>query len=110
MSLGPLNTTYTAAPSCLASLTNIYMTTWSGNRTYLGVGPVTTSGCFPANYIAEPDRYYSPGVCPSLYTSACSSLNRIENLEETVVTCCPQYDDTSLRRQASRADYLRLDP
>ncbi|PMD56121.1 uncharacterized protein K444DRAFT_54564 [Hyaloscypha bicolor E] len=34
-------------------------------------------------------NYYSPGICPVGYTTACHSLDLIGTLSETVVTCCP---------------------
>lgn len=80
MSLGALTTTFTPPASCLSDLSG---TSWNGTVYYLG--PASTGSCFPENYEPPRSNYYSPGVCPYGYRSACSSVSGAD----TVVTCCP---------------------
>src|SRR5256885_2077011 len=37
------------------------------------LGPSNAPQCLPPNYQSSSDFYYSPGVCPSGYTEACTS-------------------------------------
>jgi hypothetical protein len=89
---------YTPAPSCLESLSHVYAPSVpSGDLQWLLAGPLTTDGCFPPGHDARRDRFYSPGACPTGYTSACESEvsqfvvsdASLTTLTETVVTCCP---------------------
>ena len=88
MSVGSLTTTFTPPSSCLAAISTIG---WSseGDGGFFFAGPYTTSGCMPPNFQFASTAYYSPGICPDGYTTACSSLNIIGAVSETVVTCCP---------------------
>ncbi|KAN0104895.1 hypothetical protein V8E51_010640 [Hyaloscypha variabilis] len=90
MSVGSLTTTFTPPTSCLTSFST---TEWSTVATGVGfffAGPfLTTSGCMPPNFQFTSTAYYSPGVCPDGYTSACTSLSSIGTVSETIVTCCP---------------------
>lgn len=84
MAFTSLTTTFSPPPNCLASFATIYDRT--GGQM---AGPVSTGSCLPPGYQANRGFFYSPGVCPYGYTSACSSLNEIGSLTQTAVTCCP---------------------
>lgn len=87
---GPLTTTFTAPPAC-ATATGLYLI-WPGIGEYhYQQGPLgSRTECFPSAYDASPSRYYSPGLCPSGYTPACSSTDIISSrTTETAYTCCP---------------------
>ncbi|KAH8647798.1 hypothetical protein BX600DRAFT_518213 [Xylariales sp. PMI_506] len=84
--LGVLTTTFSPPSSCLSSFSDLYYTL-SGAA--LAVGPISTDGCFPDDFVPGSAHYYSPGVCPLGYTSACAYLNSIGSATETIVTCCP---------------------
>ncbi|KIM98166.1 hypothetical protein OIDMADRAFT_147639, partial [Oidiodendron maius Zn] len=86
MSLGELTTTFIPPSSCISSFSNVYIV---GSLRYVAAGPVSTDGCFPSNYNDAQNNYYSPGICPARYTSACSSIDSIGTLTETAVICCP---------------------
>ena len=88
MSLGELTTTFIPPSSCISSFSNVYIV---GSLRYVAGGPVSTDGCFPSNYNDAQNNYYSPGICPARYTSACSSINSIGALTETAVICCPTF-------------------
>jgi hypothetical protein len=92
MSLGALTSTFTPPSSCISSFVNVYLM----NPPILGTeyhagGPVSTDRCFPSNYGDARTDYYSPGICPAGYMSACTSLNAAGAVTETVVTCCPTF-------------------
>ncbi|KAH7137800.1 hypothetical protein EDB81DRAFT_901486 [Dactylonectria macrodidyma] len=91
MSVGSLTTTFTPAASCVSSLTDIYADEYGA----MYGGPLTTDGCFPAHYAYALTNYYSPGICPDGYTTACSSTTPVGegSAVETVVTCCPSNFD-----------------
>ncbi|KAI9043106.1 uncharacterized protein KD926_004609 [Aspergillus affinis] len=96
-SVPALTTTFTPAPSCMS----YYMLPYSASEfacmvgdesspcQYLHLGPSTTSGCLPSDWSSETDAYYSPGVCPTGYTEACSNLVSVGTVTETRATCCP---------------------
>lgn len=87
--IGPLTTTFTAPSSC-ATATGLYQIWPSHGTYYYQQGPLLSRPeCYPSGYEAEPSQYYSPGVCPSGYTAACSSANAVETATETAYTCCP---------------------
>lgn len=125
--LGPLTTRYSPVGSgCYSSILVIHISIYSfvegdetrtfrrsGNaiRTY---GDITSSLCYPPNYMTTSDfqpgygkvRYYSPGVCPSGYDIALSwegpgeetgigndaAKRDIEgsSRETTTAICCPR--------------------
>jgi hypothetical protein len=99
MSLGALTTTYHPPASCTVSLGHTYVL---DDPQPTIVGPVSTDGCFPDNYGDSRDNYYSPGICPAGYTSACSSFNSGGGTTETVVTCCPTYVPFATPRRNTR--------
>ncbi|KAE9369900.1 hypothetical protein N431DRAFT_469779 [Stipitochalara longipes BDJ] len=84
--IGALTTTFTLAPSCIASFGDLFIL--QGGQ-YTVQGPVSANSCLPPNYDDSRGAYYSPGTCPSGYLSAAHSLNIIGTLTETAVTCCP---------------------
>ncbi|KAI1074572.1 hypothetical protein F5B20DRAFT_563220 [Whalleya microplaca] len=79
--LGPLTTTFTAPLGCSKDAQELYR---SG---YLFQGP-KDQACFPSGYVPNNSAYYSPGVCPSGYTIACSHNSFAD---ETIITCCPDF-------------------
>jgi hypothetical protein len=95
-----LTTIFTPPPSCSQSLTAkvFYKTTTKVN---LSLFFVTESSCLPESYLESAYTrgagYYSPGICPKGYTSACS-LNSIYVTSgvppmapgETAWQCCPR--------------------
>jgi hypothetical protein len=83
MSVGSLTTTFTPPASCLESFST---TLW--NLSFYLAEPTTTQGCMPDNFQFSSTNFYSPGICPVGYVTACQHLNVIGTLSETVVTCC----------------------
>ncbi|KAI1381300.1 hypothetical protein F4677DRAFT_402637 [Hypoxylon crocopeplum] len=91
--LGPLTTTFTPADNCKAVISGIVYTQTldDGNTTthkYHSLGPSATSSCYPPGFQA-PSGFYSPGICPSGWVSACGSVETIGSATETRATCCP---------------------
>ena len=82
MSIPALTTIFTPSPSCLSDLYFYQPTDF-----YISLGPPSTSDCLPSGWALS--GYFSPGICPSGYAIACSSLNSLGSLTETVATCCP---------------------
>lgn len=89
---GPLTTTFTAPSSC-ATATGLYQIWSSDSSSYhYEQGPLATmAACFPSGYDSgAKQQYYSPGLCPSGYTAACSSTEVVSaTATETAYTCCP---------------------
>ncbi|KAK2612499.1 hypothetical protein QQS21_001437 [Conoideocrella luteorostrata] len=85
--LGPLTTTFTPRPSC-TSYDGFTRFQYQSDGFYLAQGP-WMEDCFPNSFKPFRQYYYSPGICPSGYTAACSSLNSVGTSTETVRTCCP---------------------
>ncbi|OKL62342.1 hypothetical protein UA08_02823 [Talaromyces atroroseus] len=93
-----LTTVFTPASSCLIDLWQ-YSATASGLECYVGtsqvqcnyvqLGPSATTSCFPSDWDYEPTAYFSPGICPSGYETACSSVTTFGTNTETRATCCP---------------------
>ncbi|KAF2149652.1 hypothetical protein K461DRAFT_271218 [Myriangium duriaei CBS 260.36] len=89
--LGPLTTTFTPGAGCSHS-TGLYAMISCGTTCEWWVeGPLSLAipNCFPARYTQFLSHYYSPGICPSGYTVACTSTNEAASVSETVQTCCP---------------------
>jgi hypothetical protein len=82
MSTPALTTAFIPSPSCLSDLYFYQPTNF-----YISLGPPSTSDCLPSGWALS--GYFSPGICPSGYTIACSSSNSLDLLTETVATCCP---------------------
>ncbi|PLB46485.1 hypothetical protein P170DRAFT_511244 [Aspergillus steynii IBT 23096] len=97
-SVRALTTTFTPAPTCTD---NFYMLPYAASGfacmvgdtsspcQYLHLGPSTASDCMPPDWSTGTDAYYSPGVCPTGYTEACSNLVSVGTVTETRATCCP---------------------
>ncbi|OTB16156.1 hypothetical protein K445DRAFT_317141 [Daldinia sp. EC12] len=90
--LGPLTTTFTPASGCNSILSGIvYTQTLPDSNTsthkYHSLGPSATSECYPPGF--EPAGFYSPGICPSGWWSACGTRDAIATVTETRATCCP---------------------
>lgn len=89
--LGPLTTTYIESAS---NCNSIFLA--NNNALIHGtVWPSQQASCLPSSYIGLEGFYYSPGICPSGYSYACSSSfgdgagnNGIQ------ATCCPRYEGT----------------
>ncbi|KAK6854067.1 hypothetical protein PG995_010879 [Apiospora arundinis] len=62
----------------------------SATHKYHSLGRSATSDCYPLGFQLQPDAFYSPGICPSGWVIACSSLDAINTLTETRATCCPR--------------------
>ncbi|KAI0872762.1 hypothetical protein GGS24DRAFT_466392 [Hypoxylon argillaceum] len=95
--LGALITTFTPAPNCTSIISGIVHTetvTTNGSTTsttykYHSLGPENTVPCFPPAFRIGSDIFYSPGVCPQGWTSACGSIEVAGTVTETRATCCP---------------------
>ena len=97
----PLTTTFSPPSACTTDTWYIeyvkgtyYYTTSISNSLegwYFSQGPTDWSSCFPSGYEATTDFYYSPGVCPSGYSIASSSVLSIGVSSETRATCCPSW-------------------
>ncbi|XXG97492.1 hypothetical protein Hte_003796 [Hypoxylon texense] len=93
--LGPLTTTFTPASGCNSVISGIVFTQTldDGNTTthkYHSLGLSATSECYPPAFEVNSNAYYSPGICPSGWRSACGTLEAIGgSVTETRVTCCP---------------------
>ncbi|KAJ5159783.1 uncharacterized protein N7482_006787 [Penicillium canariense] len=94
-----LTTTFSPPPACTTDTWYIeyvegtyYYTTSISNSLegwYLSQGPTDWRSCFPSGYEATTAFYYSPGVCPSGYSIASSTIISIGTSSETRATCCP---------------------
>jgi len=88
--LGALTTAFTPPASCATS-TGIHIVS-DDNGQYWAAGPVNldlASECYPPDYNPTKKFYYSPGICPSGYTPACTRRSSLATLTETIYTCCP---------------------
>ncbi|KAI1421396.1 hypothetical protein F5Y12DRAFT_787532 [Xylaria sp. FL1777] len=90
--LDPLPTNFQLPGSCVEEMTSIYVKTMPPGGYFLQ-GPAEQTTCYPGMYQALDLglEYYSPGRCPTGFTPACSSSIQINQLTETVVTCCPTH-------------------
>jgi hypothetical protein len=97
----PLTTVFIPPADCFTDVSLLsgygYPTSYSvglgpGNEfsdcTPCWLGLASTSTCFPSGW--SQSAVFSPGVCPDGYYAACSSINSIGTLSETVATCCPR--------------------
>ncbi|KAI2605035.1 uncharacterized protein GGS25DRAFT_503230 [Hypoxylon fragiforme] len=87
--LGPLTTIFTpSGPDCASTFAGfVDDNAWI----QYGVGGSASSACLPPNFRPVDPYYYSPGICPSGYTTACNAQisPSTGTLVETVATCCP---------------------
>ncbi|KAI0171948.1 hypothetical protein GGR52DRAFT_448537 [Hypoxylon sp. FL1284] len=75
--LGPMTSVFSAPATC--DMSSIH-----SSADFFAQGPVRTDdGCLPPRWVVS--GYYSPGVCPSDYTNACSHTE--QGVETTI--CCP---------------------
>lgn len=93
MSLGSLTTVFAPDPSsCLDPDT--FWVEERGQDDHFPVqgGPpfLQRPGCYPRDFIPVSTSYYSPGICPSAYTVACSSTLIDQGQEVTAHVCCPE--------------------
>ena len=91
----PLTTIFTPSPRCFSDLA---LFTFFGSSSYaianvtdfvnccFGLQSATT--CLPIRWTFA--DYFSPGICPHGYTTACSSTNVVGTVSETIATCCPK--------------------
>lgn len=88
---GPLTTTFTAPPAACETATGLYQVWDAADAYYYEQGPLASlTTCYPDGYDPVPEQYYSPGLCPSGYTAACSSTDVVSaTATETAYTCCP---------------------
>lgn len=86
VNLGALTTTFTPSDSCSSFQGYTAFATDDG---YYFVQGGLVKDCFPSDYDPSGQYFYSPGVCPRGYTVACSSMNQVDTLTETISTCCP---------------------
>ncbi|KAK3936538.1 hypothetical protein QBC46DRAFT_26555 [Diplogelasinospora grovesii] len=92
MSITALPPTFTPSPTCFAA--NNFWAIRTTNRSsdiYLQHGPPLREdpGCYPPLYLPYSTLYYTPGACPSGYTTACSSIIAGEDATQTAQFCCP---------------------
>ncbi|KAJ8062915.1 hypothetical protein OCU04_008163 [Sclerotinia nivalis] len=85
--VGPLTTTYTPLGSDCSQIF------WAQNPinhwlAFGGIGTGSTT-CMPSGFNRETAYYYSPGICPTGYSAACSSFSKGSSATKTVATCCP---------------------
>jgi len=105
-----LTTTFTQPPDCLTT-TPVHITWTTGCRyggtecPYVIEGPRLPEqpSCFPSGFNPTTTAYFSPGLCPSGYTPACTELNSAATITETVYTCCPELVCHVINRMSSRA-------
>ncbi|KAI1120101.1 hypothetical protein F5Y10DRAFT_290307 [Nemania abortiva] len=87
--LGPLTTTFTPiGPDCSSTfIGNNGINEWI----QYGVGAAASLPCLPSGFVPSDPYYYSPGLCPSGYTSACFAQISLptRSASETQATCCP---------------------
>ncbi|KAH6838458.1 hypothetical protein B0I37DRAFT_449538 [Chaetomium sp. MPI-CAGE-AT-0009] len=88
-SLGALTTAFTAPAAC-ASSTGIHIVGCGDKCVYWAEGPLNAGECYPPGFDPSAGAYYySPGVCPSGYTPACTLRRTAGQVTETIQTCCP---------------------
>jgi hypothetical protein len=97
MSIPALPATFTPASSCLGN-TNIWLVYHSNKYNcfssytcpyYFLQGPLSTSDCLQPSYEDLEDTFCSSRICPSGYTSACTSTHSLGTHAVTVQICCP---------------------
>ncbi|KAI6084812.1 hypothetical protein F4821DRAFT_242008 [Hypoxylon rubiginosum] len=87
--LGPLTTIFTPSGTDCTS-TFLGFVDDNGWIQY-GVGGGASSACLPTSFKPFASYFYSPGICPSGYTSACQAQisPSTGTASETEATCCP---------------------
>lgn len=107
--LSALTTIFTPAPSCLSNYHQLdYSASGFGQCTagtstfdcrYLHLGPRPTTACEPPGWKPGTSIFFSPGVCPSGYSEACSNVITAGIVTETRATCCPRYATNQCQSQ-----------
>ncbi|KAH8669134.1 hypothetical protein BX600DRAFT_435636 [Xylariales sp. PMI_506] len=95
--LGALTTTFTPPTTCNVNVYDILATdedcvagTSVVACAYFQLGDqASTSACLPSAWEPSTLAYFSPGVCPDGYQTACSSVVTSDGTAETQATCCP---------------------
>ncbi|RYO83159.1 hypothetical protein DL764_009499 [Monosporascus ibericus] len=93
--IGALTTTFTPPAACATS-TGLYLVDCGEDCSYHAKGPLETTSCYPDDYDPQiSSGYYSPGICPSGYTEACSRAESMGTATEWAYTCCPSVESNS---------------
>ncbi|RYP89638.1 hypothetical protein DL770_004216 [Monosporascus sp. CRB-9-2] len=93
--IGALTTTFTPPAACATS-TGLYLVDCGEDCSYHAKGPLETTACYPSGYDPQlGNGYYSPGICPSGYTEACSRSDSLGTVTEWAYTCCPSVESNS---------------
>ncbi|KAI0016519.1 hypothetical protein F4780DRAFT_758880 [Xylariomycetidae sp. FL0641] len=96
MSLGPLTTSFSPPTDCFQSNVNVARVGTGSTNNYFftaGAAPLQSS-CFPSAGCPAYSEYYSPGVCPSGYSWACSDRSTASvSVVEMMAHCCPTFSD-----------------
>ncbi|KAH9893078.1 hypothetical protein F4778DRAFT_784535 [Xylariomycetidae sp. FL2044] len=98
MLVGSLTSTFYPPAACVSHGLQVIMfrsgTSQDDYHYYLTVGPgaagLGTASCFPSSQFPSSGNYYSPGICPSGYSAACTLTggNADGNSPGSTVTCC----------------------
>ncbi|KAF2438511.1 hypothetical protein P171DRAFT_491176 [Karstenula rhodostoma CBS 690.94] len=88
MNVGALTTAFVPAPGCNDTIYGKVYRTGTVTSKWHSLGQTDTKSCYPSGF-TTPDAYYSPGICPSAWSSACGNVESIGSMTETRVTCCP---------------------
>lgn len=87
--LGPLTTIFTPPASCLSTITSASLAGF-----FVGHFSAGNENCYPpsttTNYFAT-SYFYSPGICPSGYSAACTWPSSAFSAATTASLCCPMY-------------------
>jgi len=89
MSVPALTTIFTPASSCLYEMAQFDGSSFG--TLLLGPDPTPTE-CYPKGWQPVSTFYFSPGICPSGFTTACTTslISSSGQVTETVATCCPR--------------------
>lgn len=90
MNLGALTTAFVPGPGCNDTIYGKIYSVGTVRDKWHSLGQTDTRSCYPAAF-TTPNAYYSPGICPSAWSSACGNVESIGSVTETRVTCCPVY-------------------
>lgn len=85
-----LTTIFTPPPSCLSTVTYDGTSFWEGGLVQTG-----DQNCFPPSFTDIFKSYYSPGICPSGWTSAGSvgQFTQDNGVPGTHIFCCPSVSE-----------------
>ncbi|KAF9736786.1 hypothetical protein PMIN03_007839 [Paraphaeosphaeria minitans] len=88
MDLGALTTAFVPGPGCNDTIYGKIYSTGTVRDKWHSLGQTDTRSCYPPAFTTA-EAYYSPGTCPSAWSSACGNVESIGSMTETRVTCCP---------------------